>query len=1103
MEKKANSSLLFLDALRLLPRGEDIIKHLMEEKHIFESETFVHVLKTNPLLFVKIQNFIYFRFFVLQRTKSYCWMLRYDGRHLKHLNESMPLEIWLLDENGSLIEKKHDGDHCPRLHSKNYRQIPKAIPLWQLLELPQAHPDPTCFQETVEFLMTHDKQHVVEVNFLLAPGYGHKLYNWNSCQLPKITVGVFTKNQGEIGFTILLPSKRRGQKKRPISLENASNLDRQIDSERQANRSSAVSVKLTGLNLALNLGCISNESFCYFSAELGKCYLGMWMEFDDKFQVRFVSIFGEKMLLQTEIKSEKCWEKVFQKIEEQKEILKKKKEKLLLPLLKRFEILSQNTNSSYKKCEVQLKTCIRDLKIVVFSPDDTALHGIKLPFANYLKNKHGKKFYGLTLNGDAKNDLVLIKYTEIAIFNLNIYLNSDVIPSEALPTPNLSSDVQDLKHQKLKYGNLTAWRQCQQRGRVIAPSLLKTWQIIGQFFMQHFHYDIFSILSMSLSKLSYETIWTKYGREGGVFHHALEKTKIAYEKTLRSFSNGGFSYSARDELNVGDPIHKTHGNLAETLIEIDLISSYGYAGSHISVPKGFCTGYINDGNGNLVCSEPFQRYNSFEFLAVYFTLWILMNEKVSIKTVYSNFHQAGIFSIGPYPIDLVIITTSGAIMMYQFDGDYAHGCKHGCHSLSSYIHGKSKEELEKQTSDRDQYILTWASKVNIVYPRFVKYFVKTNCHDKDYSMSSLSNSFETIPLLNALIRNNVNKKVLTLDDVLSCSNDLMYIMIAEGFIPANSPFDHPPNALLVLRDKKWTRQPSTCGEPMMFTKDYADWLMKSFNFQFTVIHKVYFFRKCTILNSIFQDLTLLRMTPNLLSSTKQLIKMVINFTAGYFGLNQNGKTVAKYKIVSNITRRKFNIVNHKLDPIHGSFEHDFYVKTVYKPASSHHRLSITGVPIFCCIVEFGKLRMSQILCLFETCLCPLSYRHLYTNVDNVVFVLSTSSLDQAVQPHKQTLFDNERPNFFLPNTPGHLKEEFKIEAHQNWKFVTAAIMNYVIIADNFSVQKNCALNNLSFIDAYNASRALLHNQRLVVEQKRRINKIVNKDVQMMTLTFNQ
>ena len=120
-------------------------------------------------------------------------MLRYDGRHLQHLNSSMHLEVWLLDENGLLMEKKHFGDTLPRLHSRNYRQTPKPEPLWQLLGLPEALPDPTCFEETVEFLQTHNKQDQVNVEFVLAPGRGCcKLHNWNSCNAPKKTIGVFT-----------------------------------------------------------------------------------------------------------------------------------------------------------------------------------------------------------------------------------------------------------------------------------------------------------------------------------------------------------------------------------------------------------------------------------------------------------------------------------------------------------------------------------------------------------------------------------------------------------------------------------------------------------------------------------------------------------------------------------------------------------------------------------------------------------------------------------------------------------------------------------------------------------------------------------------------
>ena len=103
----------------------------------------------------------------------------------------------------------------------------------------------------------------------------------------------------------------------------------------------------------------------------------------------------------------------------------------------------------------------------------------------------------------------------------------------------------------------------------------------------------------------------------------------------------------------------------------------------------------------------------------------------------------------------------------------------------------------------------------------------------------------------------------------------------------------------------------------------------------------------------------------------------------------------------------------------------------------------------------------------------------------------------------RALFEEEEKHFFKPNTPGHLKEEFKIEASQQWKFVTAATMNYVILANNQSVQKNCALNNLTFNDAYEAYLALLNNQKLVVAQNRRVNKMVNKDVQMIHFTFNK
>jgi len=78
-------------------------------------------------------------------------------------------------------------------------------------------------------------------------------------------------------------------------------------------------------------------------------------------------------------------------------------------------------------------------------------------------------------------------------------------------------------------------------------------------------------------------------------------------------------------------------------------------------------------------------------------------------------------------------------------------------------------------------------------------------------------------------------------------------MIAEGTMPN----ELSPQALLVLQENNWFSSAFTLPpEPILFTKDYADWVMQCFNFKFTKIHKVFFYNKCHLLNSIFKDLTL-------------------------------------------------------------------------------------------------------------------------------------------------------------------------------------------------------------------------------------------------------
>ncbi len=89
--------------------------------------------------------------------------------------------------------------------------------------------------------------------------------------------------------------------------------------------------------------------------------------------------------------------------------------------------------------------------------------------------------------------------------------------------------------------------------------------------------------------------------------------------------------------------------------------------------------------------------------------------------------------------------------------------------------------------------------------------------------------------------------------------------------------------------------------------------------------------------------------------------------------------------------------------------------------------------------------------------------------------------------------------------PGHLKEEFKITADQEWKFVSAMTMNYAIITkdSDFSKHKSSALNGVSTTESFKTSLRLLKKQQVEIKQSRRVNKILNTDKKDITYVFNK
>ena len=161
--------------------------------------------------------------------------------------------------------------------------------------------------------------------------------------------------------------------------------------------------------------------------------------------------------------------------------------------------------------------------------------------------------------------------------------------------------------------------------------------------------------------------------------------------------------------------------------------------------------------------------------------------------------------------------------------------------------------------------------------------------------------------------------------------------------------------------------------------------------------------------------------------------------------------------------------------------------------------------MYVAIVEFGKFRQAQVLCHFDKFLQPENYRHLYSNVDNILFALSTPTLEDAVYPHLKQQYDDEKKMFFNSNEPGHLKEEFHFLQDEEWKFVTPMTHNYAIITKklNTAVHKNSAINNLSSHESFETCLKLLKNQTVSVQQKRRVNKLINTEMQEQTFVFNK
>jgi len=1093
------------DAFLKLPNGPNILK-LWGATEEEKNESFLQLLTDHHWELRSIEENMQCDYIVLQKVRENHYKLLFDNRFMiqqrkKDINKFRGL---ILNKKGAWIQTIPRLSEMPKMKNKNLNPEKK---LWKLVGLEIEEKNPATYKETIEFFQKHQLEKKFRVSYYTSQE------DWipNSRNLPNIEA--FTKNNYSLGFRWLKPPPVF-KVKRPIIKPD---IPIEYD-EFQKNNSAAVKVRMNGLNEAYNLGCITQEEFFNLSNQLAETVAVLWIEVDDKNEARFATYKDEIKECQFELnKDETKWIEMFDYIFECQTFISEKKSAILSSLIHRLENVPCHVSSPWKNCLLSLKKCIREMKVVVYSPEDTILHSIKAYFCFYAEMKCPKNFRGVSLNSNAKNDLTMIKIPGLLFFNFGSYLAMDTSEVDAqFPPPIITSSNKTLSGQKkIKNSPLTIFKLCKERGLCLSKQLRYDYIQTGKLFLKLFNYDIFSLSYCSLSTLAFNTIWHKYTQTAGIFHLGLEKTKIFQENFLRDYCTGGFSYSCKAQVNCGEPLNPTQMGiehehyLAKSIREFDLISSYGYAASNMSCPVGFCTGYTNqEGKDYLIRCDKKARFHGFEFLSVYYTLWKLAKEdNVKIRTVYSNFHQYGFLQLGKLTLDLVVITEEGKIIMFAFDGAWAHGCRQGCPSLPSYAGYQSRKILEENSQLRDDVIKAWCQKMNqnMNCVDFATYTVIAGCHEQNYAVLAMKSFFHLHPELEQLIDGYFTDNFLLQDDAIYSNDKLTFLAVVDGYVP-NNKFPHQYPLLMQKEENKWDRYNTTegCKKGILLTKDFLLYLLRDHNFQVERIHKIYFYKKCTLLPQIFQELVSARASTTISKQEKQLLKNIVNYAAGFFGYNEmKHQTKSVCRLVTRLPQRYGHQHYYKSQISDVAWIKNSQIMFLQTTKTTRKkRMSCqSALPLYICITEWGKKRLSEVFCFLESCLSPNKYRLLYSNVDNAIIGLSTDSLEEAVENEKQ--FYGLQDQFFSPSKPGHLKQEFLLMSQDEWKFVSGFTQNYAILTNQkeTGIHKTAAMNQVSTQQAFDASCALLKCEKFSIDQTRRINKMANMDTVVKKFHF--
>jgi len=983
----------------------------------------------------------------------------------------------------------------------------------------------------------------------------------------------------------------------------------------QANCAAGVTVSHGGLQLAHQLGLLSAQELKDLSHQLSLTYSTAYVFLDEKHHLRHITYydvgntFNEEVVCfendnidlnhsmkrkqqeldnkrrhQAEATMMSFWQKVWNRrshwIEQRKRILQ--------PLIQHLDQLLQGLSNSkqskpmtspFQRCLRELKEIIVRHRLYLYSKEDSHLHSIKYYLAHFAYHQI-KKCRGLYIKAQSDDTLIKISLPGLTVMNIHIYLSCktdlDFFSSLAEPWlgPHPSQVIISHSNKLLcnqrvdldAHQNINVKAYCKQYGWLFARHIFRYWVNFSQFLFDLFGYDLQGQTSLpSASFLAFQCIWTRYAKEAGPMAQSLERCKPYYEDLLRECSRGGFMFSSESSVKQGEPLQPhvdAMTNLASSIAEYDLISAYGFGASQAHIPSGFCIGYQLLTHGQwLERLDPKLRYKSFEFRAVYKVIDKLTRRQgIALRSVYHNYSPLGVFTLGKYNLDLVVVQEDGRILMINMDGRWIHGCD-VCPPTGTFAYGQSHQLIRAKSRQRDTDIQSWVDTINKNarerggHVPLVEYIVIQDCHSPGYTTLDLDKSFASEPTLKQLVKGyQVHQQLgneFTIDQfqqwISEKERDSSFTFILKGNVSIGTNVDHqqdPDGSFTVgplvtysthhpnhftddLNDPNYrtldgrskrncTYQRLAWEGSVVLTRNYYSWLQKTFSHQFMMdqIDWILFYKTEPIINDIYRQLVQMRSTtsdPILVT----FIKKMVNLSAGFYGhrstplINKTTYRLVK-KIPENYAFFRHTLIHqHSMDLADSNYS---VLETKPWPQFNAKRQSSkSALAIFVTIVEYGKQRLVEMMHFLRQHLAVGSFRLMYSNIDNVILVLANgaNSLEEAVESKCRDSFERDKSLFFLETLPGNFVKppglaECKWLRHENgWKFTTLRTQHYCLAAQDpqQSLFKVSGWSDVTTPQVLEWTEQLIQGQRVAIPQTRRVHKTISLETKPIVLNY--